>query len=157
MPDTKRRTLLKGSLAAGVVGVAVGTSLLAPRAETAAWPENAFAAKNMDDALEALLGTSSHEESKSVKIKAPDIAENGAVVPVTVESGVAGIDSISIIATGNQAPLIASFNLGEGALGFVSTRIKMAKTAKVVAVVKVGDKLLSATKEVKVTIGGCGG
>lgn len=157
MPDAKRRTLLKGSLAAGAVGVAVGTGLLTPRAATAAWPENAFMAKGVDDALEALLGSGTLEESASVRIKAPDIAENGAVVPVTVESGVKGIDSISIIATGNHTPLIASFNLGEGALGFVSTRIKMAKTAQVIAVVKAGDKLLSATKKVKVTIGGCGG
>jgi len=157
MPDTKRRTLLKGSLAAGAVGVAVGTGLLTPRTVPAAWLESAFAAGNPDDALQELLGISTHEVSESVKIKAPKIAENGAVVPVTVESDVEGIDSISIIAMGNQTPLIASFNLGEGALGFVSTRIKMAKTAKVIGLVKAGDKVLSAAKEVKVTIGGCGG
>jgi len=157
MIDAKRRILLKGSLAAGAVGVAVGAGLLTPRAAFAAWPEGAFASKSVDDALNELLGTSSHEVSENIKIKAPDIAENGAVVPVTVESDVEGIESISIIAAGNQTPLIASFNLGEGALGFVSTRIKMAKTAEVIAVVKAGDKVFSAAKEVKVTIGGCGG
>jgi sulfur-oxidizing protein SoxY len=158
MIDAKRRILLKGSLAAGAVGVAVEAGLLTPRAVlAAAWPEAAFAATSVDDALKDLLGTNTKEASESVKIKAPDIAENGAVVPVTVESDAENIKSISIIAAGNRMPLIASFDLGEGALGFVSTRIKMAKTAEVIAVVKSGDKLLSASKEVKVTIGGCGG
>jgi sulfur-oxidizing protein SoxY len=157
MIDAKRRILLKGSLAAGAVGVAVGAGLLTPRAVLAAWPESAFAAKSVDDALTELLGTNTHEATESIKIGAPDIAENGAVVPVKVESDAEGISSISIIAAGNQNPLIASFNLGEGALGFVSTRIKMAKTAEVVAEVKAGDKVMSSAKEVKVTIGGCGG
>ncbi|MCG6861722.1 MAG: thiosulfate oxidation carrier protein SoxY [Chromatiaceae bacterium] len=157
MIDAKRRILLKGSLAAGAVGIAVGAGLLTPRVVLAAWPESAFSAKSVDDALKALLGTSAHKPSESIKIKAPDIAENGAVVPVTVESDAEGISSISIIAAGNQMPLIASFDLGEGALGFVSTRIKMAKTAEVIAVVKAGDKVMSSAKEVKVTIGGCGG
>ena len=157
MIDPKRRILLKGSLTAGAVGVAVGAGLLTPRALMAAWPESAFAANSVDDALNELLGSNAHEASESIKIKAPDIAENGAVVPVTVESDAEGISSISIIAAGNNTPLVASFNLGEPALGFVSTRIKMAKTSEVVAVVKAGDKVMSSAKEVKVTIGGCGG
>ena len=157
MIDAKRRILLKGSLAAGAVGAAVGAGLLTPRAVLAAWPEAAFKAGSVEDALNALLGSSTHEASDDIKIKAPDIAENGAVVPVTVESGIEGISSISIIAAGNQTPLIASFELGEGAVGFVSTRIKMAKTADVVAVVQTEGGLLSAAKAVKVTIGGCGG
>jgi len=159
MTDAKRRILLKGSLTAGAVGAAVGTGLLTPRALLAAWPESAFAAEQVDDALKELLGTTAYKADTSVKLKAPDIAENGAVVPVTVlvKPEVKDIDSISIIATGNQTPLVASFKLGEGALGFVSTRIKMAKTATVVAFVKAGDQVMSASKEVKVTIGGCGG
>lgn len=144
-------------MAAGAVGVAVGTGLLTPRAVLAAWPKSAFTAEQLDNALKELLGTSTYEASDRVKLKAPDIAENGAVVPVTVEADVEGIDSISIIATGNQTPLVASFNLGAGALGFVSTRIKMAKTATVIALVKAKDQVMSASKEVKVTIGGCGG
>jgi sulfur-oxidizing protein SoxY len=157
MIDAKRRILLKGSLAVGAVGVAVGAGLLTPRMVLAAWPEAAFQAKSVDDALTALLGSASHEASDKIQIKAPDIAENGAVVPVTVESDIEGINSISIIAEGNQTPLIASFELGSGAVGFAATRIKMAKTANVVAVVKAGDNTYSAAKEVKVTIGGCGG
>ena len=157
MIDAKRRVLLKGSLAAGTVGVAVGAGLLTPSAVLAAWPEAAFHAKEVDAALNGLLGTSTHEASDAIKIKAPDIAENGAVVPVTVETDMEQVESIAIIAAGNQTPLIASFDLGENAVGFVSTRIKMAKTADVVAVVKSGDNVFSSAKEVKVTIGGCGG
>jgi sulfur-oxidizing protein SoxY len=157
MIDAKRRILLKGSLAAGAVGVAVGAGILTPRAVLAAWPEAAFNANEVDAALNGLLGTSTHEASDAIKIKAPDIAENGAVVPITVETDMENIASISIVASGNQTPLIASFDLGENAVGFVSTRIKMAKTADVVAVVKSGDQVFSSAKEVKVTIGGCGG
>jgi sulfur-oxidizing protein SoxY len=157
MIDPRRRILLKGSLAAGAVGVAVGAGLLTPRAVLAEWPEGAFRAGSVDDALTALLGGTAHEANDAVQVKTPDIAENGAVVPVTVETELEGITSISIIAAGNQTPLIASFILGEGGLGFVSTRIKMAKTADVIAVVKAGDKVYSSAKEVKVTIGGCGG
>jgi len=157
MIDAKRRILLKGSLAAGAVGVAVGAGLLTPRVILAAWPEAAFQAKGVDAALSALLGSSSHEANDAVKIKAPDIAENGAVVPITVETDLGGLDSISIFAAGNTSPLVASFDLGDNAVGFVSTRIKMAQTSDVVAVVKAGDSVYSAVKEVKVTIGGCGG
>ncbi|ESQ14197.1 MAG TPA: thiosulfate oxidation carrier protein SoxY [Chromatiaceae bacterium] len=158
MIDSKRRVLLKGSLGAGAIGVAVSAGLLTPRDVLATeWPESAFTAEKMADALENLLGSDTAENSDAVKIKAPDIAENGAVVPITVESDMQGAKSISIIASGNNTPLIASFDLGEDAVPFVSTRIKMAKTADVVAVVQTDDGLFSATKPVKVTIGGCGG
>jgi sulfur-oxidizing protein SoxY len=155
--NPERRIFLKGSIALSVLGTAIGTGLLTPRAVLAAWPADAFAAKKVPDAMKALAGSDQMSDSSEIKIKAPDIAENGAVVPVTVSSGIDGIESISIIAVNNPAPLIASFNLGEGAEGFVSTRIKMGKTGDVVAVVKAGGKLYSAKKEVKVTIGGCGG
>jgi sulfur-oxidizing protein SoxY len=149
--------MLKGSLAASALGVAVGAGLLTPRAVLAAWPEAAFKAKDAAGAMTALTGLDQMSESADIRIKAPDIAENGAVVPVTVETSIEGVESISIIAVNNPAPLIASFELGEGAIGFVSTRIKMGKSGDVIAVVKAGGKLQSAKKEVKVTIGGCGG
>ncbi|HHH39254.1 MAG TPA: thiosulfate oxidation carrier protein SoxY [Sedimenticola sp.] len=155
--NRRRRIFLKGSLGASALGVAIGSGLLSPRAALAAWPEKAFEAKKVPDALKALAGSDRLTESSEIKIKAPDIAENGAVVPVTVSSDIEGIESISIIAVNNPAPLIASFELGEGAEGFISTRIKMGKTGDVVAVVKANGKLYSARKEVKVTIGGCGG
>jgi len=157
MIDAKRRVLLKGTLGVGAIGVAASAGLLAPSAVLAAWPEAAFKATDTDAALKDLLGSEATETSEKVMIKAPDIAENGAVVPVTVESDIEGAKSISIIASGNGTPLIASFDLGENAVPFVSTRIKMAKTADVVAVVQTDAGLFSAAKPVKVTIGGCGG
>jgi sulfur-oxidizing protein SoxY len=157
MIDAKRRVLLKGSLGVGAISVAVSAGLLTPGVVLAEWPANAFKATDTKAALTDLLGSDATETSDKVTVKAPDIAENGAVVPVTVETDVEGVKSISIIASGNGTPLIASFDLGENAVPFVSTRIKMAKTADVVAVVQTDSGLLSAAKPVKVTIGGCGG
>jgi len=155
--DMKRRLFLKSSAAAGAVGVAVGAGLLTPQAVLAAWPESAFKAKAVNEALSALLGTDAPTESADITVKAPDIAENGAVVPVTVETTIAGVESIAIIAAENPSPLVANFVLGEGAEGYCGTRIKMGKTSDVIAVVKTGDGVFSASKNVKVTIGGCGG
>ncbi len=157
MTSMKRRIFLKGSLATGAVGMAVSTGLLAPRVSLAAWSKTAFEATDVNAGLSALYGSSSMTKSDKVKIKAPDIAENGAVVPISVTTSVDGVSSISIFADKNATPLAADFVLGPGTQGYVSTRIKMGKTANVVAVVKAGDKLYSSSKEVKVTIGGCGG
>jgi sulfur-oxidizing protein SoxY len=152
----KRRTFLKGTVASGMLGVAASAGLLAPRMVLAAWPESAFAAKSIDDALDALLGSTTTAESGDIKIKAPDIAENGAVVPITISTGMAA-ESISILIAKNPAPLACSYALGSSTQGFVSTRVKMGKTSDLIAVVKSGGKLHSAKKTVKVTIGGCGG
>jgi sulfur-oxidizing protein SoxY len=157
MTDAKRRILLKGSLAAGSVGVAVAAGILTPRAVLADWNADAFGAADVSAALKSLIGAEGSETSDQIQIKAPDIAENGAVVPVTIESDLEGVTSIALLASGNATPLVASFLLGAGAVPFVSTRIKMGKTADVVAVVQAGDKVLSNAKNVKVTIGGCGG
>ena len=151
-----RRTLLKRSLAAGVVGVAASAGLLAPGRVLAAWPKAAFDAKDTAGALQGAVGMNSFSNSDDIKIKAPDIAENGAVVPVTVSTGMSGVESITILADSNNAPMVASFNL-HGSEAYVSTRIKMGKTGNVMAVVKSGGQLLASQKEVKVTIGGCGG
>ncbi|MCU7845582.1 MAG: thiosulfate oxidation carrier protein SoxY [Candidatus Thiodiazotropha sp. (ex Monitilora ramsayi)] len=155
--EMKRRIFLKRSLAAGAVGVAAGAGLLTPQEILAAWNKAAFEAKELPSALNELLGVSDHEASADINVKAPDIAENGAVVPVTISTSIAGAESITLIASNNPVPLVANFKLGQGASGFASTRIKMGKTGDVVAVVKAGGKLYSAKKEVKVTIGGCGG
>jgi sulfur-oxidizing protein SoxY len=137
--------------------MAAASGLLAPRQILAAWNKAAFESKDLDGALNALLGSADMSESADIKVKAPDIAENGAVVPITVEAKIEGTESISIVALNNPVPLVANFVLGTGALSFVSTRIKMGKTGDVIGVVKAGGKLYSAKKEVKVTIGGCGG
>ena len=153
----KRRIFLKGSLATGAIGMAVSTGLLTPRISLAAWSKEAFEATDVNSALSGLFGSSDLTGSDKIKIKAPDIAENGAVVPVSVTTDISGASSISIIAEKNANPLAASFDLGPGTEGYVSTRIKMGKTASVIAVVKADGKLYSTGKEVKVTIGGCGG
>ena len=155
--NTKRRLFLKGSVAAGVAGIAASAGLLTPRMVLAAWPAKAFEAKTVSDALTDIAGSASAADSGDIKIKAPDIAENGAVVPVTVSTGMSGVESISILASKNATPLTSSYSLGSNTEPFVSTRIKMGKTADVIAVVKAGGKLYQAKKEVKVTIGGCGG
>ncbi|MCO6412402.1 MAG: thiosulfate oxidation carrier protein SoxY [Thiogranum sp.] len=157
MINMKRRTFLKGTVAAGAVGTAVGAGLLTPRMVMAAWPSAAFEAKSVDSVLDTLLGSHELEGSDKISIRAPDIAENGAVVPVSVTTEIANPESISIVAEKNATPLTASFLLGAGAEGFVSTRIKMGQTSSVIAVVKADGKIYSTGKEVKVTIGGCGG
>ena len=156
MTSMKRRLFIKGSLATGALGVAVSTGLI-PRTTLAAWSQEAFSAKDVNGVLTGLFGSTDHAASDKIKIKAPDIAENGAVVPVSVTTDIAGAKSISIITEKNAQPMTASFELGPGTEGYVSTRIKMGKTSNVIAVVKADGKLHSSTKEVKVTIGGCGG
>jgi sulfur-oxidizing protein SoxY len=154
--NTKRRVFLKGTLAAGAVGVAVGAGVLTPSTVLAAWPEAAFQAKDVNSALKAAMGSDAMTGG-DITIRAPDIAENGAVVPITIETGIAGVSSIALIVAAANTPFTSSYELGEGAVGMVSTRIKMGQTSDIVAVVKAGGKLYSAKKEVKVTIGGCGG
>jgi len=155
--NTKRRTFIKGAGAAGTVAVAVAAGLLKPTEVLAAeWNKAAFDAKGMPDALKVLNATGS-ADSKDITIKAPDIAENGAVVPVEVTSKIAGTSSIALMVEKNASPLAASFDLANGADGYVSTRIKMGQTSNVRVVVKAGGKSYTAVKEVKVTIGGCGG
>jgi sulfur-oxidizing protein SoxY len=153
----KRRIFLKGTLATGAIGMAVSAGLITPRMVLAAWPKAAFDAKSVDEAVNDLLGSSTLAGSDKIKIKAPDIAENGAVVPISVEADLPDVESISIIADKNATPLTSSFVLGKGTEPYIATRIKMGKTGNVIAVVKAGGKLYSASKEVKVTIGGCGG
>ena len=138
------------------LGVAAGF-LLAPLRAFAARPEPAFNSESMDDALNRLYGSSALTESDRIRIKAPDIAENGAIVPITVRFDIANAETVSIFAQNNPSPLAASFVLSESSGGLVSTRIKMGKTSPVHVVVQAGGTLHRASKEVKVTIGGCGG
>ncbi|MBI5936425.1 MAG: thiosulfate oxidation carrier protein SoxY [Betaproteobacteria bacterium] len=151
----QRRTVLKGVGSAAAVGVAVAAGLLKPTVAFAG-DRTAFEAKGKDAVMNALKAGGA-AESKDITVKAPDIAENGAVVPVEVTSNVAGTDSIAIIAEKNAFPMVGEFHLSNGAQGFIATRIKLANTSQVRAVVKAGGKVYTAAKEVKVTIGGCGG
>ena len=151
-----RRNVLKGATGAGAVAVAVAAGLVTPTRVLAVSPRSAFEAKNVADVMKG-MGVSNPADSKDITIKAPDIAENGAVVPVEVTSNIAGTSSIAIIAEKNATPLVAEFDFSGGAQGYISTRIKMGSTSLVRAVVSAGGKSYTSTKEVKVTIGGCGG
>ena len=153
----KRRVFLKRSLSASTLGVAVGAGLLSPQAILAAWNEASFQAKSEKDAIASAMGDASTTASEEITIKAPDIAENGAVVPVAVKASIADVTSIAMLVEKNGTPMSAIFNLPKGTMADVSTRLKMGKTGDVIAVVKAGGKLYSARKSVKVTIGGCGG
>jgi sulfur-oxidizing protein SoxY len=151
-----RRNILKGATGASALAVAVAAGLLKPTQVLADWNKAAFEAKNVSDAMKG-MGVSSPADSKDITIKAPDIAENGAVVPVEVTSAIPGTTSIAIMAEKNVTPLLADFMFSNGAEGYISTRIKMGATALVRAIVIAGGKSYTAAKEVKVTIGGCGG
>jgi sulfur-oxidizing protein SoxY len=154
----KRRTFLKGSLAAGVTGVAVGGGLLAPSMAFAddAAAADPFAATSLDDAFKA-LGISGVEESDKVTVKAPDLAENAAVVPVEIVTSIEGAEEIMVMMPNNPTTYAAKFVLGEGIDPAVKCRFKVGKTGDIVAVVKAGDKYYMGKKAVKVTKGGCGG
>lgn len=152
-----RRTMLKAGMAASTLAVAAGAGLLTPRLVLAAWPKQAFTAKKFNEALKALEGTTQAADSKQITVKAPDIAENGAVVSVTVTTTLPDVENISIFVPVNAFPLCSSYNLTKPVDGFITGRIKMAKTSDVIAVVKAGGKLYTAKKGVKVTLGGCGG
>lgn len=149
--QTGRRLFLQGSLALSLL-VALPARLLA-----AAWPEAAFRTKSIEDALKELYGSGSPTPSPEVSLKAPEIAQDGRVVPVTVTTTLAGVQSIGILVEKNPVPLVASFELAANAVPSVETRIKMGQTSTVLAVVKTSSGLFSASKDVKVTIGGCGG
>ncbi len=120
------------------------------------YPEDAFKLKGDADSIKALYGKTA-EESDKVKLDAPEIAENGAVVPISVSTTLEGVTSISFFVNENPNGLAASYQIPEGTLPSVANRLKMAKTTKVTAIVEAGGKLYSASKEVKVTVGGCGG
>ena len=146
----KRRLFLKSAIATSAVATAVGAGLLTPSAVFATTKE--FEAKSS-----AALTAASSAGKGSFKLKAPEIAENGAVVPITVDaSKMSGVSNISILVKNNNTQLAASFNL-TGAKGYASTRVKMSKTSPITALVTAAGVVTAVSRDVKVTIGGCGG
>lgn len=146
----KRRLFLKSAMAGSAVVTAVGAGLLTP--------STVFAASAKFKGLSSTaVSSAAGAGAGSFKFKVPKIAENGAVVPMEIDaSKMSDVSNISVLVHNNNTPLAASFNL-IGAVGFVSTRVKMGKTSKVDALVTAGGSTTKITKEVKVTIGGCGG
>lgn len=153
--NTIRRLLLRAAGSAGLIASAVAAGLLKPGRVLADWNSAAFSAARLSDAL-AAIGASGATTSLGVVVKTPDIAENGSVVPVEIHTTLPNVESIAILAERNPTPLIAQYTLTDFD-GMLTTRIKMRETAKVRAIVKAGGKLYTSTKEVKITIGGCGG
>lgn len=153
--NIKRRQTIKAGSSLALVAAAISAGLL-PTSAFADWNKAAFEAKNMADVLKAMGGASA-EKSADIIITAPDIAENGAVVPVAVASKIAGTQSISILVEKNPSSLAAEFDILPGTEPNVGTRVKMGQSSNVHAVVKAGGKYYVATKEIKVTLGGCGG
>jgi sulfur-oxidizing protein SoxY len=153
-----RRLILKGAGAVALIGLGNLPFSLAPAFAAAndKYPEDAFKQKGDADAIKALFGKTA-EPSDKVKMDAPEIAENGAVVPISVSSTLPDVTSIAILVAENPNALAAAYRIPAGTLPSVASRLKMAKTTNVIAIVEAGGKLYSTTKEVKVTVGGCGG
>ena len=139
----------------GAMATLVSLGLVTQTEAIAAVERASFDVKTMADALKAIGGTPA--TSDQISVVSPDIAENGAVVPVGVTSKLADTTEIYLLVEKNPTPLSAGFILPAGTLADVQTRLKMGQSTNVVAVVKAGGKLFSASKETKVTLGGCGG
>ena len=149
MNDFRRLTLkAAGALAAGL--------LLPLRALATGWNKDAFQSKTAADALKS-LGAAANAESKDIVIEAPQIAENGEVVPIEITSNIPSTRSIALLIEKNPFPLAAKFDFLEGALPFVKLNVKMGQSSFIRAVAEAGGRHYVATQEIKVTIGGCGG
>lgn len=158
--DPGRRRALRRLATHGLAALALGDLALLARpahAEDASgWPGQAFSRKSEADVLQALYGKAA-EPSDRITLDAPDIAENGAVVPISVTSTLPKVTSIAILLLNNPNTLAANYVIGEDTLPEVASRLKVAKTGRVVALVESDGKVYSASREVKVTVGGCGG
>lgn len=155
--DQTRRNVLKASGGASLYALLAGAGMLRPKAVLAAdWNQKAFEAKNLKDAFDA-LGAGNRIESNDIVMTAPEIAENGAVVPIGAVSKIPGTESIAILIAKNPTSLAASFDIPSGTEPAVSTRVKLAQTSDVHVLVKAQGKYYVTKKEIKVTIGGCGG
>ena len=154
--DLERRKALKTGGGVGLMALFAALGLLQSGKAFAEWNKAAFTSKSMEEAL-AALGVTAPESNDAIKLTVPEIAENGAVVPVSVESSLPNVEQISIFVDKNPNVMAASFTFPQGTEGMVTTRVKMGKTSNVVALVKADGKFYRVAKEVKVTAGGCGG
>ena len=151
-PTSRRRFLGQ----AGLVGLTISAATFLPRLAMAAWNKPAFDAKTLDEAYKG-MGVASPTASADIQLLASDIAENGAVVPVQAISKIPNTTQISFLVEKNPNMLVAVFDIGPTMLPEVATRIKMEQTSNVIALIKADGKYFTATKEIKVTLGGCGG
>jgi sulfur-oxidizing protein SoxY len=156
--NSGRRKVLKGTGGAAVLGLAMAAGLFKPGAAWAqGWNKAAFETKSLADVVKAMGGAAPAETKDIQFVNTPDIAENGAVVPFTIVSKVPNTESIAILVEKNPNILAAKFDIPAGTEPWVNTRVKMGQTSNVLALVKADGKYYYASKEVKVTLGGCGG
>ena len=153
----ERRKFVQKSSGAVVLGLVASAGLMpAVASAQTAWNKAAFESKNLADAIKAMGGTTA-TESKEITLSAPEIAENGNVVRLGAQSALAGTTWLGLMVEKNPAALTAGFDIYPGTDANVSTNVKMGQSSNVYALAKVGDKFFYAVKEVKVTLGGCGG
>ena len=149
---------MASSSGASALALAAAAGLTPAHAQTApAWNKLAFDTKSLADVAKALGATSAPVESRDLVLQAPEIAENGAVVRVAAQSNIANTTQIAFVIEKNPSALAAAFDIPSGTDAAVSTNVKMGQSSNVYALVKAGDKFFYAVKEVKVTLGGCGG
>jgi len=153
--NEQRRKVLKSTGGMAVVGLAASAGVALPAAAQT-WNKSAFETKSLNDTVKA-MGGSGATQSGDIQITSPDIAENGAVVPFTISSRIPKTESIALLVEKNPNVLAASFDIPAGTEASVTTRVKMGQTSNINALVKADGKFYYTTKEVKVTIGGCGG
>ncbi|MDO8989147.1 MAG: thiosulfate oxidation carrier protein SoxY [Sideroxyarcus sp.] len=152
-----RREALKAGGGIGLMAVLGAYGLLNSTAAMAEWNKAAFSSKAMDEAFAAMGAANPEVNATAIQLSVPEIAENGAIVPVTVSSTLANVEQITIFVDKNQNVMAANFIFPAGTESMVTTRVKMGQTANVVALVKADGKFYRTAKEVKVTAGGCGG
>ena len=157
--DTTRRQALKGGGGITLFALLAAAGWIKPGTAAAAdaWNKNAFETKSMDETMKALGGGAPAQSKDITFFSTPDIAENGAVVPIGIASAVPKTESIAILVEKNPNMLAAVFDIPAGTEPSLSTRIKMGQTSNVFALVKADGKYYVASKEIKVTLGGCGG
>jgi sulfur-oxidizing protein SoxY len=158
--ERDRREILKIAGAAAVYGALVAAGMARPGAARAqgAWNQGAFASKSLADVVKAYGGAGAEPTSEVAWGSTPEIAENGAVVPISVTSRIPNTESIAILIEKNPSALAARFQFPQGTDPMVSTRVKIGQSSNVHALIKTADgKFYVATREVKVTLGGCGG
>ncbi|MET0312304.1 MAG: thiosulfate oxidation carrier protein SoxY [Burkholderiaceae bacterium] len=154
----ERREFIHKGTGAAALGLAAASGFVPSAAQAqAAWNKGAFDSKTLAEAVKALGGSGAPTESKDVVLQAPEIAENGAVVRIGAQSNVPGTQQIAFVVEKNPNALAALFEVPEGTDANVSTNVKMGQSSNVYAVAKAGDKFFYSVKEVKVTLGGCGG
>ena len=154
--NSGRRKVLQGTSGAAIMALAMAAGLFKPGMARADWNKAAFDTKTLADVVKAMGGTTP-TESKDITITSPDIAENGAVVPFTIASKLGKTETIAVLVEKNPNILAATFSIPDGTEPWVNTRVKMGQTSNVIALVKADGKYYYASKEVKVTLGGCGG